>query len=72
VTRKAISGRTGPRRPGSGHTLRLKLAGTKVEGYIGDKLYLEHTLLAPVSGRVGVWSKADSHVYVEDFRVEPR
>lgn len=54
------------------HTLRLKLAGTKVEGYIDDKLYLEHTLPAPVSGRVGVWSKADSHVYVDDFRVGSR
>lgn len=54
------------------HTLRLKLAGTKVEGYIDDKLYLEHTLSAPVSGRVGVWSKADSHVYVDDFRVGSR
>ena len=50
----------------------LKLAGTKVEGYLDDKLYLEHTLTAPVTGRVGVWSKADSHMYVDDFRVEAR
>ena len=35
------------------------------------KLYLEHTLPAPVSGRIGVWSKADSVVYFDDYRVTP-
>jgi len=64
--------RNTPTPTGQWMTLRLKLAGTKVEGYLDDKLYLEHTLTAPVTGRVGVWSKADSHMYVDDFRVEPR
>lgn len=52
-------------------TLRLRVAGRKVEGYLEGKLLLEHTLPNPVSGRVGVWSKADSYVYVDDYRVEP-
>jgi hypothetical protein len=56
---------------GAWHTLRLQVIGTKVNGFIDDKLYLEHSLGAPVLGRVGVWSKADSHVYVDDFRVTP-
>lgn len=63
--------RNTPTPSGQWLVLRLKLSGTKVEGYIGDKLYLEHTLDKPVSGRVGVWSKADSYVYVDDFRVDP-
>ena len=35
------------------------------------KRYLEHVLPAPVSGRVGLWSKADSHMYFDDYTVTP-
>ena len=63
--------RNTPTPSGSWQTLRLKLAGRRVEGYIGDRLYLQHELAQPVSGRLGIWSKADSHVYVDDFTVAP-
>ena len=49
------------------HELKVRIAGTKVEGYLDGKLYLEHTMPAPVSGRIGLWSKADSHMYFADF-----
>jgi hypothetical protein len=49
----------------------VRISGSKVEGYLNGKLYLEHTLPAPVSGRIGVWSKADSVVYFDDSRVMP-
>lgn len=51
------------------HDLKVRVAGTKVEGYLDGKRYLEHTLPAPVSGRIGLWSKADSHVYFDDYTV---
>lgn len=51
------------------HDLKVRIAGTKVEGYLDGKLYLEHTLSQPVSGRVGLWSKADSHMYFADYTV---
>ena len=53
------------------HDLKVRIAGTKVEGYLDGKLYLEHVLPQPVSGRIGLWSKADSHVYFDDFTVTP-
>jgi hypothetical protein len=53
------------------HDLKVRIAGTKVEGYLNGKLYLEHTLTEPVAGRIGLWSKADSHVYFDDFTVTP-
>ena len=53
------------------HDLKVRIAGTKVEGYLNGKLHLEHVLPQPVSGRVGLWSKADSHVYFDDFTVTP-
>ena len=53
------------------HTLKVRIAGTKIEGYLNDKLYLEHTLPEPVAGRIGLWSKADSHMYFDDYTVTP-
>jgi hypothetical protein len=53
------------------HDLKVRVAGAKVEGYLDGKLYLEHTLPEPVSGRVGLWSKADSHMYFDDYIVMP-
>jgi hypothetical protein len=54
------------------HDLKVEVSGTSVKGYLDGKLYLEHTLASPVSGRVGVWSKADSFVYFDDFQVRPK
>ena len=51
------------------HDLKVRISGTKVEGYLDGKLYLEHTLAQPVSGRIGLWSKADSHMYFSDYTV---
>jgi hypothetical protein len=53
------------------HELKVRIAGAKVEGYLDGKLYLEHTLPEPVSGRIGLWSKADSHVYFDGFTATP-
>ena len=53
------------------HDLKVQIAGTKVAGYLDGKLHLEHVLAEPVSGRIGLWSKADSHVYFDDFTVTP-
>ena len=53
------------------HDLKVLIAGLKVEGYLDGKLYLEHRLPEPVSGRIGLWSKADSHMYFDDYTVTP-
>lgn len=53
------------------HDLKVRIAGAKVEGYLNGKLLLEHVVAEPVSGRVGLWSKADSYVYFDDYTVTP-
>ena len=53
------------------HDLKVRIAGTKVEGYLDGKLYLEHMLSEPVAGRIGLWSKADSHMYFDNYTVTP-
>ena len=51
------------------HELKVRIADAKVEGYLDGKLYLEHVLPEPVSGKIGLWSKADSHMYFVDYTV---
>jgi hypothetical protein len=53
------------------HDLKVRIAGAKIEGYLDGKRYLEHTWIEPVSGRIGLWSKADSHMYFDDYTVTP-
>src|SRR6516165_5309495 len=52
------------------HDLKIAIAGTKVQGYLNGKLHLEDILPAPISGHIGLWSKADSHVYFDDYSVK--
>jgi len=54
------------------HTLKVRITGKKVEGYLDDKLLLQPELPDTISGRVGVWSKADSVVYMDDYVVSPK
>ena len=53
------------------HDLRVQITGTKLQAFLDGKPYLDYTLPEPVSGRVGLWSKADSYVYFSDFAVHP-
>jgi ABC-2 type transport system permease protein len=53
------------------HDLKVRIAGEKVEGYLDGKLYLEHSLPEPVSGRIGLWSKADSYMHFDQFVANP-
>jgi len=54
------------------HTLMVRITGKKVEGYLDDRPLLQHELPDTISGRVGVWSKADSVVYMDDYVVKPQ
>ncbi len=53
------------------HDLKVRIAGDKVESSLDGKLYLEQTLPEPVSGRVGLWSKADSYMHFDRFVANP-
>jgi hypothetical protein len=51
------------------HDLKVRISGNRVEALLDGKPYLEHVLPEPVSGRIGLWSKADSHVYFDNYTV---
>jgi len=59
------------------HDLWLRIASTKVEGYLDGKLYLEYNLSGArwwthrPCGRIGLWSKADSQMHLDDYTLTP-
>lgn len=54
------------------HDLKVSIKGKHIQGYLDGKLSLEDDWTEPISGRVGVWSKADSVVYFDDLKIEPK
>jgi hypothetical protein len=51
------------------HDLKVTVEGQVVKGYLNGEKFIEHQLDTPVEGKVGVWTKADSVVYFDDYRV---
>ncbi len=51
------------------HDLKLIVRGRAVECHLDGRPWLAHELPTPVSGKVGLWSKADSYVLFDDYRV---
>src|SRR6266566_7843445 len=51
------------------HTLQISVHGANLQASLNEKHLLDYTLAAPVSGRVGVWSKTDSVCYFDDYTV---
>lgn len=53
------------------HSMKIAVHGQKLEGWLNGKMLLEYDLPAPVSGKVGLWSKTDSVSYFDDFTLTP-
>lgn len=51
------------------HTFAVHLQGKSLTVQLDGKEYLRRELEAPHSGRCGLWSKADSQVLFDDFRI---
>lgn len=53
------------------HTLKVAVNGKRIEGYLNGKKYVDHVWREEISGKIGLWSKADSYVFFDNFMVEP-
>ena len=52
------------------HTLKIKMAGEKVECYLDGKKEIEATdATFTKAGQVGLWTKADAQTYFDGFQV---
>jgi hypothetical protein len=56
---------------GTWHELKVVVHGTSLEGWLDGKHLLDYALKAPVSGKIGLWSKTDSMSEFTDFTVTP-
>jgi hypothetical protein len=56
---------------GEWHAMKIAVHGTQLTGYLDGEPILDFTLAAPVSGKVGVWSKTDSVSEFGDYVVTP-
>ena len=52
------------------HTLTVVIKGQRIQGFLDGKKYVDFKARSPISGKIGLWSKADSYVYFDDFTVE--
>jgi hypothetical protein len=52
------------------HDLRVEIKGKNIKGYVNNVLYLDYDFSENISGKIGLWSKADSYVFFDDFIVE--
>jgi hypothetical protein len=53
------------------HAMKIAVHGTQLEGYLDGEKILDYTLPAPVTGKVGVWSKTDSISEFAEYAVTP-
>lgn len=56
---------------GEWRTLKMRARGPEITGWVNDTQTLQFTLPAAVSGKVGLWSKADSVTDYRNYRVTP-
>jgi hypothetical protein len=53
------------------HKLRIKAEGDHIKGWLNDQLLIDHHDSRFTSGRVGLWTKADSITAFDDLVVSP-
>ncbi len=57
--------------PGHWMTLAMGIRGRKIEGLLDGRPVFAYEHTEAIDGKIGLWSKADSVVYFDDFVVKP-
>jgi len=55
---------------GEWYDLQVEVAGTAIRGFVDGELLLEYQAAKPVSGYVGLWTKADSVSFFKGLSIE--
>jgi len=67
--RQLASASVQPPALGQWHTARVVALGDHIQAWLGGKLYLDHRDTRFRSGRVGLWTKADSATAFDDLAI---
>jgi hypothetical protein len=51
------------------YELKVVIKGRNIKGYLNDKMYINYNLREKINGKIGLWSKADSYVFFDDFLI---
>ncbi len=51
------------------HTLKVIISKNNIKGYLNGKLYINYNYKENIEGKIGLWSKADSYVFFDDFKI---
>ncbi len=51
------------------HELKVVIRGRNIKGYLNGKLYIGYNWREKISGKIGLWSKADSYVFFDNFKI---
>jgi pyruvate,water dikinase len=54
---------------GDWYLLSVETAGNKIKGYVNDELLVEYEAGRPLTGHVGLWTKADSVTHFENLQI---
>jgi hypothetical protein len=57
--------------PGQWHKLRITAEGDRIQGWLNDQSLIDHRDGRFASGRIGLWTKADSITAFDDLVVRP-
>ncbi|MCP4154785.1 MAG: hypothetical protein GY757_44095 [bacterium] len=52
------------------HELKVIIEGKQIKGYLNGKLYVNYTWREEITGKIGLWSKADSYVFFDDVSIK--
>jgi hypothetical protein len=55
---------------GAWYQLSVIIKGNNIKGFLNGKLYINYNWKEKISEKIGLWSKADSYVFFDDFSVQ--
>ncbi len=54
------------------YELKVVIKDGRVEGYLNNKRYINFKPKKQIEGKIGLWSKSDSHVFFDNFTVQTK
>jgi len=59
-----------PMKSNKWYTLKVVIKNNEIKGYLNGKRYIHFYTKKIIEGKIGLWSKSDSYVFFDNFKVE--
>jgi hypothetical protein len=53
------------------YILKVVIKNNRIKGFLNNRKYIDYKYRKNISGKIGLWSKADSYVFFDNFTVIP-